>query len=455
MTIGGDRPPRFGGDVVAEDRRDFLVAYLEYEQHMHVAHETGGDRVLARRRELVDLATQIMVADKFYDGQPLIDLSELELKKGLETFAGVHVQWTRDMDFCHQICRVLTIDARVPVDNLQKYLAHGGLTDVVKPGGRQYSLKHGKALLEAIAAAIEQFEFRHKVEREMRFNLVVHELDALFIIIDQQRRDQDVIEANDAERRQTPTRRGVRSVVAAGTKLQGNAADKHGGSKSAKTAGVKADKNRGYENNECFACGKQGHKQWDCHQGQQGKGRIGVHGQSHGQAPKQQQQQQQSTSDPGKHTRSKHTGTAPASATHTTGTSGYITASKAVVTVTEPAAPAASTQTGGDYVYTAAAGKHDASGYRAHRDGAAPCFPERWAAKCRTNPSISCGTAADTRVRVVTWRFQHHFVRACLGLAVWQVWRYKRGYGGHRTAFGGTDTACRGASCGSRCVCDC
>ena len=58
-----------GGDVVAfEDRCEFLVAYMEYEQKMHVANKDGGDRVLARRRELVDSATQMIVADEFYHG---------------------------------------------------------------------------------------------------------------------------------------------------------------------------------------------------------------------------------------------------------------------------------------------------------------------------------------------------------------------------------------------------
>ena len=32
--------------------REFLVAYLGYEQQMHVANEDGEDRVLARRQEL-------------------------------------------------------------------------------------------------------------------------------------------------------------------------------------------------------------------------------------------------------------------------------------------------------------------------------------------------------------------------------------------------------------------
>ena len=195
---------------------------------MHVANEDGRDRVLARRRELVDSSTQIMVADEFHDGKPSIDLSE-KLKK---PFAGVDVQQPSDMDFCHQIFLVLKMDASVPVDSrvfmqkraLRKYLADSGITDVVEPGGRQYSLKQGKVLVEAIAAGKWPLEFRRKVEREVRFNLVVHDPDALFNIIDQQRRDQ-VIEANDAARRQTATRRDARSVVAAGTKLQGNAAD--------------------------------------------------------------------------------------------------------------------------------------------------------------------------------------------------------------------------------------
>ena len=170
--------------------REFLVAYLEYEQQMHVANDNGGDMVLARRRELVDSATQMMVTDKFCKGKPWIDLTEQELKKGLEKVAGVDVQQTSDVEFCRQVFRVLTMDASVPVDSrvlmqkraLQTYIADSGLSDVVKPGGRQYSLKHGKMLVEAIAAGMEALEFRRKVESEMRFNLVVHDPDALFNI---------------------------------------------------------------------------------------------------------------------------------------------------------------------------------------------------------------------------------------------------------------------------------
>ena len=81
------------GDVVTfEDMSEILVAYLEYEQQIRIANEDGGDSVLARRRELVDSATQMMVADNFYDGKPWIDLSEQELKQGLQTFASIDVQ---------------------------------------------------------------------------------------------------------------------------------------------------------------------------------------------------------------------------------------------------------------------------------------------------------------------------------------------------------------------------
>ena len=108
------------------------------------------------------------------------------------------------------------MDASLPVDRrvfmqkraLRKYLADSGLTDVVKPGSRQYMLKHGKVLVEAIAAGIEPLEIRRNVEREMRFDFVVPDPNALFNIIDQQRRERAVIEANDAARRQ-----GQRSVT--------------------------------------------------------------------------------------------------------------------------------------------------------------------------------------------------------------------------------------------------
>ena len=64
VTTGGDRPPRLGGDAVTfEDTHEGLVAYSGYEQQMHITNQDGGDRVLARRRELVDSATQMIVAD--------------------------------------------------------------------------------------------------------------------------------------------------------------------------------------------------------------------------------------------------------------------------------------------------------------------------------------------------------------------------------------------------------
>ena len=88
----------------------------------------------------------------------------------------------------------------------------------------------------------------------------MHDLDALFNIIHQQRRDQAMIEANDTARRQTATWRDARSVAAAGTKLQGNTAAKHDGSQSAKTAAVNEERNRRSKNNDCCFCGKQGLK---------------------------------------------------------------------------------------------------------------------------------------------------------------------------------------------------
>ena len=261
VTTWGDRPPRLGGNVVTlEDMRKFFVAHSEYEQQMRITNQDGGDRVLGRRRELVDSATQMMVADEFYDGKPWVDLSEEEQLQGLKKFAGVDMQQTSDKDFCRQIFRVLKMDASVPVDSrvfmqkraLRKYLADSGLTEVVRPDGRQYTLKHGKVLVEAITAGIEPLEFRRKGEKKTRFDLVTHDPDALFSIIAKQQRDQAVIEANDAVRRQTAKRRDARLVAVAQTKPQGSTADGHDSRESAKAAGVKAEWNRRYDNKECF-----------------------------------------------------------------------------------------------------------------------------------------------------------------------------------------------------------
>ena len=104
----------------------------------------------------------------------------------------------------------------------------------------------------------------------IRSDLVTHDLDALFSIIAKQQRDQAVTKANDADRRQTAKWRAARSVAVAGTKPQGSTADGHDSCESAKAAGVTAKRNRRYDNNECFVCGKQGHKQWDFPQSQQG-----------------------------------------------------------------------------------------------------------------------------------------------------------------------------------------
>ena len=89
------------------------------------------------------------------------------------------------------------VDCRVFMQDraLRKYFVDSGLTDVVKPGGRQYTLKHGKVMVEVMAAGIEALEFRSENGKEIRFNLLMHDHDALFNIIDQQRRDQAVMEA--------------------------------------------------------------------------------------------------------------------------------------------------------------------------------------------------------------------------------------------------------------------
>ena len=77
---------------------------------------------------------------------------------------------------------------------MRKYFAGSGLTEVVKPEGRQYTLKHGKVLVKATAAGIEPLKLRRKVDRKTRFNIVTHDPYALINSIAKQLRDQAVFE---------------------------------------------------------------------------------------------------------------------------------------------------------------------------------------------------------------------------------------------------------------------
>ena len=200
-------------------------------------------------------------------------------------------------------------------------------------------------LVEAKTAGIAPLEFLRKVGKNMRSDLVTHDPDELFNVIAKQQQDQAVLKANDVERRLRARRRDSRSMASAGTKPQGRAVDEHDSRENARAAGVKAERSRRYDNNECFVCGKQEHKQWDCPQSQQGKAGKGVHGQNHDQIPV---QQRNSPSGSAQHTRSKTIGMAPA--TPPPRASAYKTASKAVVTETEPAAPEPSRRND-EYVY--------------------------------------------------------------------------------------------------------
>ena len=224
----------------------------------------------------------------------------------------------------------------------------------------------------------------------MRFNLVTHDPDALFSIIAKQQRDQAVIEANDAVRRQTAKRRGARSMAVAGgpsrreVLLTGTT---H--ARVPKLLVFKQNETVGTTTRNAFVCGKQGHKQRDCPKSQQGKAGKGVHVRSHGQTP---MQQQQSTSGPAQHTRSKTTGMAPASATPRA--SPYKTASKAVVTETEPAAPEPSRQNDDDYVYIRGPRDRLALVDYGLTEMVQHRMSQSWATRCSGSSSLRSGIAA-------------------------------------------------------------
>ena len=59
-------------------------------------NQDRGDRLFARRRELVASATQSMAADEVYDGEPWVDPSQEEPMQKLETFAADDMEQTSD-----------------------------------------------------------------------------------------------------------------------------------------------------------------------------------------------------------------------------------------------------------------------------------------------------------------------------------------------------------------------
>ena len=79
--------------------------------------------------------------------------------------------------------------------------------------------------MEAIAARIGPLESRCKVGKRLPFDHVTHDPDPLLRKKSNQHRNQDVIKADDAERRRTAKRPDDKSMAAAGTKPQGNACD--------------------------------------------------------------------------------------------------------------------------------------------------------------------------------------------------------------------------------------
>ena len=176
-----------------------------------------------------------MVADAFYDGKPWVYLSKDELMQGLKRLAGFDMQRTSHEDYYLLIIRSLKMDAIVPVDSrvfnskcaVRKYITDRGLTEVVRPDGRQYTRKHCKVLVKAIAAGIKPIEFHRKVENKLRFDLVTRDPDALFSIIAKQQRDQATIDANDDVRRQIAKRCNAKLMTVAGTQPQGRTITMH------------------------------------------------------------------------------------------------------------------------------------------------------------------------------------------------------------------------------------
>ena len=98
----------------------------------------------------------------------------------------------------------------------------------------------------------------------MRLYLGTHVLGALWSIIAKHQRGNPVLEDKDPACRQTAKRRGAWSVAAGETKPQESAGGENSSRDSAKPTGVKSERNRQYDTNECLGCGMKDHKERDC-----------------------------------------------------------------------------------------------------------------------------------------------------------------------------------------------
>ena len=134
-------------------------------------------------------------------------------------------------------------------------------------------LTHDRVLVEAMAAGIEPLEFRRQMRKKRvsisQFLILTH-CSTLLPSSYGTKLELRPTMLNVSKRQSGVTLGRWRC----GTKPQEDAADELDCRESAKAAGVIAERNCRYDNNECYMCGKQGHKQRDCpgiQKGQAGK----------------------------------------------------------------------------------------------------------------------------------------------------------------------------------------
>ena len=294
-----------------------------------------------------------------------------------------------------------------------------------------------------------------RVESEMRFNLVVHDPGGLFNIIDHQPRNQARIEAYDTARRQRATARDARSVAAAVSNLQGNLSDKHDGSQRSKTAEVTAERNRRYENHERVVCGSKGTSKGVAAKASRATGRNTFMAKA-------------TASNPSSSCSSTNPQAVPLSISGAKPQGWPLRLPPLLLELVCTRPPNKRWLRESNLLRLrwllrrmSTTCKFECRGRRWCQwipDAPRRCrtmFRRTLGSKMQHQSSFSSGATAGTSVSAVSSRFRHRHVRACLGLAAWRVCRYERIYSGHRTALRGADAACRGASCGCRCVCGC
>ena len=191
VRTGGVKPPRLTKCTVV--RREivwFLRAYDSYVKKMKVANEDGGGRSVAKIRELVPDALQRLIARRYYQSKMSEDLTEAEVREGLEKLGGLDAEEWDEETFEREVVRITKMDGELHVTDrilglemkLERYVGDRNLEGVAVTRGK-WTPEHGQVVVNALLDGIVPPAFRTTVRKSVAFNRAWDDPEAVFKIM--------------------------------------------------------------------------------------------------------------------------------------------------------------------------------------------------------------------------------------------------------------------------------